>query len=83
MWALAESEDLGRKMSNQKASGGWTGAWASLLVCSSQAAWVVLRVQKVPALKMAAVSTASAVRSDLCRGPECLGDFDMSLWSQD
>lgn len=81
--ALPLSEDLGMKMSNQEASGGWSGAWASLLVCSSQAAWVVLRVQKVPALKMAAVSTVSAVQSDLCRGPECLGDFAVSLRSQD
>lgn len=42
---------------------------------------MVLRAQKVPALKMSVESAASAVRSDLCRDTECLGDFDVSLWS--
>ena len=34
-------------------------------------------------VKVAVANTASAVWSDLCRGTECLGDFDVSLWLQD
>ena len=44
---------------------------------------MVLRTQKVPALKLSVESAASAVRSDLCRGTECLQDFDVNLWLQD
>ena len=34
-------------------------------------------------MKVAVASAASAVRSDLCRGTECLQDFDVNLWLQD
>ena len=81
--ALPLSQDLGMKMSNQEASGGGRsmGFPPGVLVPGSVVG--PPSTEGPSSMKVAVASMASASPSDLCRGPECLGDFDVSLWSQD